>query len=236
MEHDIVVWGLGAHVIVNTIGIALSYALVLKPPMKLKIQNRSYTVATLNERMKLIGLNLVLLFGITWAALATFEHIFSWTPIAWWLIVVQVFAISLIDDTFFYFYHRWLHENKTVYKKIHLKHHKAFTPLPIEYIYVHPLEWFMGTGGPALGFIAMIALGEGEMSAYTFVIYTTLRAIHELEIHSGIKTVVLSRIIPFYGTAEHHDLHHAKPNCGNYAATYTFWDKIFGTEAQSPSQ
>ena len=27
-----------------------------------------------------------------------------------------------------------------------------------------------------------------------------------------------------------HDLHHAKPNIGNYAATYVFWDRIFGSE------
>ena len=60
-----------------------------------------------------------------------------------------------------------------------------------------------------------------------------LRNLHELDIHSGVKSSKITSAIPFYGTTEHHDLHHSR-NKGNYASTFTFWDKIFGTYKAEP--
>ncbi len=58
---------------------------------------------------------------------------------------------------------------------------------------------------------------------------SAIRNLHELDIHSGIKSSKITSFIPFYGSTEHHDLHHSK-NKGNYASTFTIWDKVFGTE------
>ena len=51
---------------------------------------------------------------------------------------VQLFIILIFDDTFFYFLHRFMHDNKYIYKKIHKIHHRANSPIPIDYLYVHP--------------------------------------------------------------------------------------------------
>ena len=125
---------------------------------------------------------------------------------------------------FFYVLHRLMHENKYIYRKIHKIHHRANTPIPIDYIYVHPLEWSSGMIGP---FIGMFMLGG--ISIYSFWIYLIVRNLHELHIHSGIVTSFFMRIIPFYGDNEHHDIHHSIRD-GNYSSTFILWDYIFKTK------
>lgn len=137
-------------------------------------------------------------------------------------IILQLFIILIFDDTFFYFLHRLMHENKFIYKKIHKIHHRANSPIPIDYIYVHPLEWMSGFIGPFIGIIIM-----GGVSIYSFWLYLLVRNFHEISIHSGLKTSFIK--FPFYGTNEHHDIHHARRD-GNYASTFTLWDVLFKTK------
>ena len=137
---------------------------------------------------------------------------------------VQLFVILLFDDTFFYFLHRLMHENKYIYKKIHKIHHRANSPIPIDYLYVHPLEWMSGFIGPFIGILLL-----GGVSIYAFWLYLIVRNFHELDIHSGLKSSFLNRSLPFSGTNEHHDLHHAKRDW-NYSSTFTLWDTIFRTK------
>jgi sterol desaturase/sphingolipid hydroxylase (fatty acid hydroxylase superfamily) len=136
--------------------------------------------------------------------------------------------LVLVDDIVFYWVHRTLHTNKTLYRLIHKKHHEAFAPVPAEYLYVHPLEWMIGSAGPVAG-VALVLGIWGEMSAWTFWLWGAFRTLHELDIHSGIRSS-WARAIPLYGVMEHHDRHHAKPTLGNYASTLTLWDKVFQTE------
>ena len=137
---------------------------------------------------------------------------------------VQLFIILIFDDTFFYFLHRSMHENKYIYKKIHKIHHRANSPMPIDYLYVHPLEWMSGFIGPFIGILLL-----GGVSIYVFWLYLIVRNLHELDIHSGLKSSFLNRLFPLSGTNEHHDLHHAKRD-GNYSSTFTLWDTIFKTK------
>ncbi|EHB07195.1 C-4 methylsterol oxidase [Heterocephalus glaber] len=37
--------------------------------------------------------------------------------------------------------------------------------------------------------------------------------------------------IPFYSGSRHHDFHHMN-FVGNYASTFTWWDRLFGTDSQ----
>lgn len=38
-------------------------------------------------------------------------------------------------------------------------------------------------------------------------------------------------LIPFYAGSRHHDFHHMN-FIGNYASTFTWWDRLFGTDSQ----
>ncbi|HAN31766.1 MAG TPA: hypothetical protein DCQ06_09240 [Myxococcales bacterium] len=198
-------------------------------PAALYGQSARRKKGALRKRLPLIGLNLALLVVLTGPALWMISESFPLTrPDNLWLAVAQIAFIFVIDDVCFYWYHRTLHQVPNLYQRIHKIHHKAYAPVPIEYIYAHPLEWMMGTIGPVIAVSAILAW-FGELNAWTFWIWGALRTLHELDIHSGVNGLI-GHLVPFYGDMIHHDLHHARPNLGNYASTLRIWDIVYDTE------
>lgn len=181
----------------------------------------------LPKRLPWIALNLALLYGGALPALVWAQDLFPMRApgaLEW---LTQTAILVLADDLWFYWSHRTLHVHKGLYRLIHKRHHEAYAPVPIEYIYVHPLEWMLGAVGPAL-IVLGILLVQGQMSAWTFVGWQIWRTVHELDIHSGIRAPI-TRYIPLFAGMRHHDLHHAKPTKGNYASSLTLWDRVFRT-------
>ena len=188
-----------------------------------KIQSRENTINILWERIPLIAFNVSILITLNVIGLYFFKDIFIKDFFSFGYCLIEVLFVLFIDDMYFYFLHRFMHKNKFIYKIVHKIHHRANTPMPIEYIYVHPLEWSSGMIGP---FLAMIVIGGISFESY--MLYLIIRNMHEIHIHSGIITSTLHKIFPFYGTNEHHDVHHAKRD-GNYGSTFILWDLIMGT-------
>jgi methylsterol monooxygenase len=195
-----------------------------------RIQPKKHKAGLLWKRLPLIGLNiflllLVYLFGL-YFGYSFFNH--GVQP-SWIVIGFQVLLIVFFDDIYFYFYHKFLHENKWALHHIHGIHHQAIMPFPLEYMYVHPAEWFLGSFGPFLA-VALSAVLGNPISEAAFFIYIIVRNLHESDIHSGIKSRFF-KAVPVFAPAEHHDLHHSRP-FGNYASTFLIWDKVFGTEVK----
>jgi len=219
----------------NAIGFIYSYLVLYTNLFKEKrIQHRDYKPGLFFKRLPLILLNLFLLLAITCTGLYFIadRFIMDFPPV--WVIALQVLAYFLIDDLWFYFIHRWLHENKYLMKTIHAIHHKAIMPFPLEYIYVHPLEWMIGSIGTFIGLGFFMWIGGGHAYAITFWLFIALRNLHEIEIHSDVKSWIGDKI-PLLAPTEHHDLHHARSK-GNYASTLLIWDKFFGTELKAPKK
>lgn len=198
-----------------------------------RIQKRRYRPGIFRQRMPLIAFNLSVLVVLTTVGLYFAEGIFSWDwqGLGWagWLaVVLQFVVLVVIDDAYFYFFHRNLHERPWLYKHIHKIHHRAFAPFPLEYIYVHPLEWMIGAGAIPIG-LTLIYLTQGSVSVWAFWVFAAWRNLHEVDIHSGLNPK-WTRLIPMLGTSEHHDLHHMKNSKGNYSSTFTFWDRVLGTQ------
>ena len=212
----------------NIFGFLLSIASIhIKFLSKYRIQKRQIKASTFYSRLPLILLNIILLIIISSFGLyyifPLFDPSINFNLVA---ILIQLFFILVVDDLYFYFLHFWMHNNKYVLDKIHRTHHKAITPFALEYIYVHPLEWMLGYMGP---FIAIFLISIFyPVNILAFWAYQLIRNLHELDVHSGFKSVV-SKWIPFWGESEHHDLHHEKLN-GNYATTFTIWDTLFNTK------
>jgi len=141
------------------------------------------------------------------------------------IIVFQVIFAFVIDDIFFYFYHRWLHENKFMLKNVHSIHHRATKPFPLEYLYAHPIEWMLGMIGAFLGFAILLIFMP--VNVYAFWIFGALRNLHEIHIHSDLELPVSSKI-PLLSKTKHHDDHHAKLT-GNYSSTFVWMDRLFKT-------
>ena len=135
-------------------------------------------------------------------------------------------GIFLVEDVFFYFYHRLLHVNKFLLGKIHSIHHRASPPFPLEYLYNHPLEWMLGFIGPVLGFLVVGLISP--ISIFTVLIFGAIRNLREIHLHSDLNLPILSKI-PLISKTKHHDDHHSLLD-GNYSSIFVWWDKIFKTE------
>ena len=212
-------------IIINGYGFVYSYLITGKSFRKnKKIQNKTNGLNVLIDRTPLVLFNISILMILNSIGLYFFKDYYIKDYSSVLITLGEVLFVLTIDDIFFYVLHRTMHENKFIYKKIHKIHHRANVPIPIEYIYVHPLEWMSGMIGPFLG---MIIIGKISFIAYIF--YLIIRNFHEIHIHSGIKTSLIHKLFPLYGTNEHHDMHHAKRD-GNYSSTFTFWDIVFKTK------
>ncbi|MBL4704234.1 MAG: sterol desaturase family protein [Flavobacteriales bacterium] len=218
----------------NVLGLVVSFLpFLFKSLHKYRIQNKRPDAQVFYKRLPLIGINVVSLALISSLGLYGLFPLFDASmkfdvlTILW-----QVMVVLLIDDLWFYFLHRWMHRNKKMLKMVHSIHHRAFSPLALEYIYVHPAEWLLGYIGPFVGM--MLVASISPISIWGFWIYQAIRNLHEIDVHSGFRSL-FSQWIPFWGENEHHDLHHEKLD-GNYATTFTHWDYIFKTKMKKPDR
>lgn len=209
----------------NLFGLIYSM-LVLYTPIfkKFSIQKKSYVKGVFAKRMPLYLFNITLLLTISGVG-AYFGFGFLKQEVSIGIIIFQVVFAFVIDDIFFYFYHRWLHENKFMLKNVHSIHHRATKPFPLEYLYAHPIEWMLGMIGAFLGFAILLIFMP--VNVYAFWIFGALRNLHEIHIHSDLELPVSSKI-PLLSKTKHHDDHHAKLT-GNYSSTFVWMDRLFKT-------
>ena len=209
----------------NLFGLIYSM-LVLYTPIfkKFSIQKKPYVKGVFSKRMPLYLFNITLLLTISGVG-AYFGFGFLKQEVSIGIIVFQVIFAFVIDDIFFYFYHRWLHENKYMLKTVHSIHHRATKPFPLEYLYAHPIEWMLGMIGAFLGFAILLIFMP--VNIYAFWIFGGLRNLHEIHIHSDLELPVSSKI-PLLSKTKHHDDHHAKLT-GNYSSTFVWMDRLFKT-------
>ncbi len=209
----------------NLFGLIYSM-LVLYTPIfkKFSIQKKPYVKGVFAKRMPLYLFNITLLLTISGVG-AYFGYGFLKQEVSIGIIIFQVVFAFVIDDIFFYFYHRWLHENKYMLKTVHSIHHRATKPFPLEYLYAHPIEWMLGMIGAFLGFAILLIFMP--VNIYAFWIFGGLRNLHEIHIHSDLELPVSSKI-PLLSKTKHHDDHHAKLT-GNYSSTFVWMDCLFKT-------
>lgn len=192
------------------------------------IQPKDYKPDVLPRRIPLITLNIVLVWIFAFISFWVFEDFFileGFPSIG--VFAIQFLLFFLIDDAWFYLMHRSFHEFPFLMQRIHKRHHTASKPFPLDYMYVHPLEWMIGMTGPALG-VVVIMLIYGQMYAWPMWIMIVFRNLHEMQAHSGLRAT-WTRYTYFLGTSDHHDHHHSMLN-GNFGSITRIWDLIFGTE------
>lgn len=144
---------------------------------------------------------------------------------AWYVLLPQLYASLLIEDTCHYFAHRALHHRSLYW--IHKMHHTFTSPFPLAAEYAHPIE----TVVLGIGFFIPFLFFFNHI--YFFWAWLFVRMFETIEVHSGYECSWLSylnpmHLLPFYGGAPFHDYHH-KTFTNNYASTFTHWDRLFGT-------
>ena len=190
-----------------------------------RIQSKSYQEAIFRKRMPLFLFNFVILLCVSGLGSYLIYDSIETSFTSFWIIGLQVLFAFVVDDAWFYFFHRWLHENKFMLRHIHSIHHRATTPFPLEYLYAHPLEWMLGMIGVGIGFALIFIVMP--INVYAIWIFGLLRNLHEIHIHSDLELPFFSNV-PFLSKTKHHDDHHSKL-AGNYASTFNWMDRIFKT-------
>jgi len=157
-------------------------------------------------------------FVLKWLGMEFAGPLPSWSTIAW--VIVGCF---FVEDFYFYWIHRLLHAS-FIYKRIHKIHHDHAAPFGIAGEYAHPVETvFLGFG---------TIFGPLIFCRHMFVLWVWLffRVFQVVEAHSGYDFPWSpAHWIPFWGGSEFHDYHH-ETFSGNYASTFTIWDRVFGTD------
>ena len=189
------------------------------------IQSKSYQKAIFRKRMPLFLFNFVILLFVSGFGSYLIYDSIETAYTSFWIIGLQVIFAFVVDDAWFYFFHRWLHENKFMLRHVHSIHHRATTPFPLEYLYAHPLEWMLGMIGVGIGFSLILIVMP--INVYAIWIFGLLRNLHEIHIHSDLELPFFSNV-PFLSKTKHHDDHHSKLE-GNYASTFNWMDRIFKT-------
>ncbi|KAF7858620.1 hypothetical protein EAF04_009220 [Stromatinia cepivora] len=157
--------------------------------------------------------------------------------IAWEVVFAQViyrvlapaarFGVAIFfSDSWQYFWHRAMHENKWMYRNIHSQHHRVNAPYAFAAFYNTLTEAFIiDTVGTTLSFFF------SGLSMREAMVFSTISVLKGVDDHCGYK-------LPWdplqwlgeQGTV-FHDIHHQTWGAGtNYSQVYTtFWDHVLGT-------
>ncbi|KAI8910062.1 hypothetical protein DFJ77DRAFT_471848 [Powellomyces hirtus] len=155
---------------------------------------------------------------------------------AWLPLTIGLHGIVL--DFWFYWYHRIMHESKTLWK-YHRTHHLTKHPNPLLTLYADTeQEIFDIVGIPLMTYLTLRLVGI-PFNFYDWWICGQYVVFAELAGHSGLRVHATppSTATPFLRlfdadlVIEDHDLHHRRgwKISANYGKQTRLWDRVFGT-------
>ncbi|KAJ6412440.1 hypothetical protein OIU84_005484 [Salix udensis] len=118
--------------------------------------------------------------------------------------IMQIIIGMFVMDTWQYFAHRYMHQNKFLYRHVHSQHHKLVVTYAIGALYNHPIEGLLlDTVGGAIAFLVSGMTARTSAIFFCFAVNNTA----------------------------YHDVHHQLPGTKyNYSQPFfSIWDKILGT-------
>ncbi|XP_027366348.1 very-long-chain aldehyde decarbonylase GL1-9-like [Abrus precatorius] len=140
--------------------------------------------------------------------------------------VLQILIAMFVMDTWQYFVHRYMHQNKFLYRHIHSQHHRLVVPYAIGALYNHPIEGLLlDTVGGAISFLA------SGMTARTAVVFFCFAVMKTVDDHCGLWLPGNIFHLFFQNNTAYHDIHHQLQGLKyNYSQPFfPLWDKLLGT-------
>ena len=151
----------------------------------------------------------------------TFQH----EPASWYVVLFEYALYFFSFDTWFYWLHRWMH-NEPYYKWIHKLHHRSTSPNLLTTLSVHPFESFIN-GGWMVIFMTLYSVHDASVA-----LIGGTNIVMGLYVHSGYeffpKWWNKTWLSKWFITATFHD-HHHKYFTANFGGYTTIWDRICGT-------
>lgn len=146
----------------------------------------------------------------------------------WWIPVSLVISL-LIDETYYYWLHRWMHSPR-VFKLIHKVHHQSSISSPWTSFSFHPVEGML-LSVPMVLTLLFIPMFVGVV-IFQLVLMTISSIINHLDIEVYSEKFRRNRVGKLLIGATHHAMHH-KQFKYNFGLYFTFWDKWKKTESPS---
>jgi len=165
----------------------------------------------------LVGTVMILLWERGYTKIYTDINKYGW----WWLPVSLLISI-LLDETYYYWLHRLLHQPR-LFKLIHVIHHKSNISSPWTAFSFHPVEGLLLS--LSLPVILMIVPMHPIVILVQLSIMTFSGVINHLDIE-----IYPAKFHKWLIGATHHGLHH-KQFKYNFGLYFTFWDKLKHTES-----
>ena len=113
-------------------------------------------------------------------------------------------------DSWEYFLHRAMHNNKWLYKTFHSVHHRLYVPYAYGALYNHPLEGFLldSVGAMVAQFAAFLTIRQ----AILLFVISTFKTVDD---HCGYKFPWDPLQMFAANDADYHDIHHQVwiPSC-----------------------
>ncbi|QJB69241.1 sterol desaturase family protein [Parasphingorhabdus halotolerans] len=198
-----------------------------------RIQTRRAGIADY-KREFLSSMRTVAVFGLTTISTVLLESAgivkVMTSETVWPLFALQLVAMILAHDAYFYWMHRWLH-TKTMFRFSHLHHHKSRTPTPWA---AYSFSSFEAMTEAAFVPIYLLAISVLFGGMYPFAIFLFLAhmIVRNVIGHAGVEILPagwLNGPLGWITTTTHHDLHHSQGN-SNFGLYFTWWDRMMGTE------
>lgn len=186
-----------------------------------QIKKEIYRSAISAAIFTVLGMGMIILWQQGHTAIYTS---FDAYPI--WYTVLSVLLVLIIQDTFYYWLHRWMHLPK-VYRLIHKEHHMSLRTSAYTSFSFHPLESLLQA--IVLPLLILWLPLHIDVILFILIVMTLSATIN----HGGVEIYSAkwgrSRFARWLIGATHHDDHHKKFNY-NYGLYFTFWDIWMGTE------
>ena len=151
-------------------------------------------------------------------------------PAAWWVIALEYAAYWLFFDTWFYWFHRFMHK-EPFYTWIHKIHHKSTTPNLLTTVSESPIESIInGFSMPAFFMVFSLVVFPVHQAAAALIAPTAI--LMGLYVHSGHEFLPRwwhkSWATKWFITTTFHDQHHKYFNY-NFGGYTQIWDRLCGT-------
>ncbi|KAK4253039.1 hypothetical protein QN277_010874 [Acacia crassicarpa] len=139
--------------------------------------------------------------------------------------ILQIIIAMFVLDTCQYFVHRYMHQNKFLYRHVHSQHHRLLVPYAIGALYNHPLEGLLDILGGAISYLV------SGMTARTAVVFYCFSVIKTIDDHCGLWLPGNLFHLFFENNTAYHDIHHQLQGFKyNYSQPFfPIWDKLLGT-------
>ena len=146
----------------------------------------------------------------------------------WWLPASLLISL-LIDETYYYWVHRWMHQ-PAIFRHIHKVHHQSTISSPWTSFAFHPIEGML-LSLPFVCTLIFIPMHVGVIFLQ-LAIMTVSSIINHLDIEIYSEAMRKNKVGKLLIGASHHALHH-KQFKYNFGLYFTFWDKLKNTESPS---